>query len=80
MSRYLEITKRYRARSGAEPLNEQQLDETVCNLLALTPEQREQYRRELELATPDDPWLEHDVEALRRAEELASAKEATNVA
>ncbi len=80
MSRYLAITERYRDELDSKLLSEDHLAQTVANLLALSQEQREEYRRELELAAPDDPWLNHDLEALRRAEAIANAKEVSDVA
>jgi hypothetical protein len=80
VSGYLGIIERLRDTPEAVPLNEEHLTRTVDNLLALSKGQRQEYRRELELAAPDDPWLEHDLEALRRAEAIANAKEVSNVA
>jgi hypothetical protein len=43
------------------------VDLTVGNILALTPDELEQYRQELAAAPADDPWIGHDRQALRIA-------------
>lgn len=43
------------------------IDTTIGNFLALSPEEREQYRQELAAASDDRPYIEHDREAYRRA-------------
>ncbi len=46
---------------------------TVQNILELSPAERDQYRRDLDDAAPNDPWLAHDLAALRRAEAVLHA-------
>lgn len=43
---------------------------TVGNILALSPEELEQYRREIEAAADDRPHIDHDREAWRRAQSI----------
>lgn len=59
--------RHFRDRLVAYLLEEERLAETVTNILALTPEEQEQYRRELAAAPFDQEHIQHDREAWRRA-------------
>lgn len=61
------FTRHFRDRLVAYLLEEERLAETVTNILALTPEEQEQYRRELTAAPFDQEHIQHDREAWRRA-------------
>jgi hypothetical protein len=53
-------------------LEAHRFQETVYNILQLTPEELVQYRQELAAAPADDPWLDHDRRALRIADQRMS--------
>lgn len=50
-----------------ELVERQWLEETVHNIVNLTPDELVQYRQELTEAPQGDPWITHDREALRIA-------------
>lgn len=55
---------------------EERLAETVINILALTPAEQEQYRREVAEAPDDQEHIQHDRESWRRARiQITIAKE-----
>ncbi len=60
----------------ASTVDDPALTVTVTNILSLSTEELEQYRAELDAARPDDPYLAHDREALRRAEAIRNEQEA----
>jgi hypothetical protein len=49
---------------------EPDLDVTVGNILALSPEEIEQYQQELEASPDDRPYIDHDREALKRSQDI----------
>lgn len=55
-------------------LKARHLDETVANIVALSPTDLTRYRAEVSASTPaSNPWHAHDIEALRRADGIIAA-------
>jgi hypothetical protein len=49
---------------------EPDIDVTVGNILALSPDEIEEYEQELESASDDRPYIDHDREALKRSQDI----------
>jgi hypothetical protein len=74
----IRFIRHFRDRIVAELHERERLKETATSILTLTPEEQEQYERELRAAAPNDPHMVHDHRAYRLA--MAWTAERSDVA
>lgn len=70
----LDVARDARRQASIRQVDEPLMKKTVDNILDLAPRDLDEYRQGVSAAVPDDPWADHDREALRRADSILKAR------
>ena len=71
---FLDVARSARGRAPKTQPDEELLRTTVANILVLPVDELDTYRSAVMDSDSDDPWIDHDREALRRAELISEAR------